>query len=109
MKVCLQRATFRIIEDQAITLASPFAPNQLVQTIPPLINYVVSNQKFIQKKKCGLLAHPRKVLKTIPSMAAGNLISSDMLSNAVDNIHDKSIHDFAHAIVISVKYILMII
>lgn len=107
MKVCLQRATFRIMEDQAINLASPFVPQPLVQTIPPLFNYVVSNQKFIQKKKCGLLTHPRKVLKTIPSMAAGNFISSDMLSNAVDNIHDKSIHDLAHAIVIFVKYAMM--
>ena len=107
MKVCLQRATFRIMEDQAILLASPFVPQPLVQTIPPLFNYVISNQKFIQKKKCGLLVHPRKVLKTIPPMAAGNLVNSDMLTNMIDNIHDKSIHDLAHAIAVFVKYALL--
>ena len=107
MKVCLQRATFRIMEDQAILLASPFVPQQLVQTIPPLFNYVVSNQKFIQRKKCGLLVHPRKVLKTIPPMAAGNIVNSDMISNMVDTIHDKNIHDLAHAIVIFIKYVMM--
>ena len=108
MKVCIQRATFNVIEDQVITLASPFAPQQLVQTIPPVFNYVVSNKKYIQKMKCGVLVHPRKVIKTIPSMAAGNIISSDFLSNAVDNIDDKSIHDIVHAAVVFVKYMLML-
>jgi hypothetical protein len=109
MKVCIQRTTFKVIEDQVITLASPFVPKQLVQTIPPVFNYVVSNQKYIQKKKCGVLVHPRKVIKTIPSMAAGNIISSDFLSNAVDNIDDKSIHDLAHAAVVFVKYAMMVL
>ena len=100
MKVCIQRTTLRVIEDQVITLASPFVPQQLVQTIPPVFNY-------IQKKKCGILAHPRKVLKTIPSMAVGNLISSDFLSNTIDNIDDQNIHDLAQAVVVFVKYAMM--
>ena len=108
MKVCIQRTTFRVIEDQAILAATPFVPQQLVQTIPPVFNYI-SNKKYIQKKKCALLVHPRKIAKTIPSMAVGNIVSSDMLSNMVDNIHDKSIHDLAHAIVIFVKYAMMLI
>lgn len=107
MKVCIQRTTLRVIEDQVITLASPFVPQQLVQTIPPVFNYIVSNKKYIQKKKCGLLAHPRKVLKTIPSMAVGNLISSDFLSNTIDNIDDQDIHDLAQAVVVFVKYAMM--
>jgi hypothetical protein len=107
MKVCIQRTTFRVIEDQAIIAATPFVPQQLVQTIPPVFNYIISNKKYIQKKKCALLVHPRKIAKTIPSMAVGNIVSSDMLSNMVDNIHDKSIHDLAHAIVIFVKYAMM--
>lgn len=53
--------------------------------------------------------HPRKVIKTIPSVAAGNIISSDFLSNAVDNIDDKSIHDIAHAAVVFVKYAMMVL
>jgi hypothetical protein len=108
MKVCIQRTTFRVIEDQAILAASPFVPQQLVQAVP-VFNYIISNKKYIQKKKCALLVHPRKVAKTIPSMAIGNIVSSDMMSNMIDNIHDKSIHDLAHAIVIFVKYILMLI
>lgn len=37
MKVCIQRTTFKVIEDQAITLASPFVPQQLVKIIPPCV------------------------------------------------------------------------
>ena len=106
MKVCIQRTTFRVIEDQAILAASPFVPQQLVQAVP-VFKYIISNQKYIQKKKCALLVHPRKIAKTIPSMVIGNFVSSDTLSNMVDNIHDKSIHDLAHAIVIFVKYAMM--
>jgi hypothetical protein len=75
--------------------------------VPQVLDYVVTNRKYIQKKKCGLLVHPRKVLKTIPPVAIGNIISSDMLSNMVDNIPDKSIHDLAHIFVVFVKYTLM--
>jgi len=106
MKVCIQRTTFRIIEGQAILAASPFVPQQLVQAVP-VLNYIISNKKYIQNKKCVLLVHPRKIAKTIPSVAIGNLVNSDMLSNMVENIHDKSIHDLAHAIVVFIKYALM--
>jgi hypothetical protein len=106
MKVCIQRTTFGVIEDQAIIAATPFVPQQLVQAAP-VFNYIISNKKYIEKKKCALLVHPRKIAKTIPSMAIGNIVSSDMLSNMVDNIHDKSIHDLVHAIVIFVKYAMM--
>jgi hypothetical protein len=53
--------------------------------------------------------HPRKILKTIPSVAIGNIVSSDMLRNAVDNIPDKDMHDLAHGIAVFVKYALMVI
>lgn len=107
MKVCLQRATARVAQDQLTRVVSPFAPLELVHIVPQVFDYVVTNKRYIQKKKCGILVHPRKIAKTIPSVVVGNIVSSDMLSDVVDNIHDKNIHDLAHAIVVFVKYALM--
>lgn len=54
MKVCIQRTTFRVIEDQVITLASPFVPKQLVQTTPPpVFNYVYPTKNISRKRNAG--------------------------------------------------------
>lgn len=108
MKVCIKRTSINIVKDQTIRIASPFVPQQIIQVVP-VIDYIVSNKQYIQKKKCCLLAHPRKIAKTIPSMAVGNIINSDMMTNAVDHIHDKNVHELAHSIVVFVKYAMMVL
>ena len=107
MKVLIQRATVRIVQDQISRLASPFVPSPFIQLVPTVIDYIVFNNYYIRQKKCKLLVHPRKIAKTIPAVASVDIVNSDMIANVVDNIHDKSIHDFAHAFVIFVKYALM--
>lgn len=51
MKVCIQRTTFKVIEDQVITLASPFVPQQLVQTTPPPCLIMSYPTKSISRKR----------------------------------------------------------
>lgn len=109
MKVMIQRAVFRIMQDQVSTLPIPFVPRPIVNIAPYVFDYIVTNNFYVRQKKCKLLAHPRKLVKTIPCIAVNDIVNSDMLHGVVDSIHDKHIHDLAHMLTIVVKYILMVI
>ncbi len=108
MKAVVQRVAFRVIQDQVMRV-SPFPSPLFVTVFPYIIDYVVTNNYYIRAKKCKLLTHPRKIVKTIPTIASADIINSDIVAHAVDNIHDKNVHDVAHAFIIFLKYALIAI
>jgi hypothetical protein len=91
------------------------AKTQLISTIPapvPIIqitDYIISNHKFIQKKKCFLLAHPKKFAKVASGIAASDALNSDFITSMVNNIPDTHIHDVALVGIKAMKLYLMIL
>jgi len=91
------------------------ATTQLTSVIPapvPLIqiaNYIISNRKFIQKKKCCLLVHPKKIAKVVPGIAASDALNSDFITSLVNHIPETHIHDAALVGIKAMKLYLMII
>jgi hypothetical protein len=91
------------------------AKTQLTSVIPapvPIIqfaDYIISNRKFIQKKKCCLLAHPKKIAKVAPGIAASDALNSDFITSLVNHISETHIHDAALVGIKAMKLYLMII
>jgi len=91
------------------------ATTQLTSVIPapvPLIQiagYIISNRKFIQKKKCCLLVHPKKIAKVVPGIAASDALNSDFITSLVNHIPETHIHDAALVGIKAMKLYLMII
>lgn len=91
------------------------AKTQLTSVIPapvPIIQiaeYIISNRKFIQKKKCCLLAHPKKIAKVVPGIAASDALNSDFITSLVNHIPETHIHDAALVGIKAMKLYLMII
>lgn len=91
------------------------ATTQLTSVIPapvPLIqiaDYIISNRKFIQKKKCCLLVHPKKIAKVVPGIAASDALNSDFITSLVNHIPETHIHDAALVGIKAMKLYLMII
>ena len=77
------------------------AKTQLTSVIPapvPLIqiaDYIISNRKFIQKKKCCLLAHPKKIAKVAPGFIASDALNSEFITSMIEHIPEHHIHDAA--------------
>ena len=107
MKTIVRRVAFRLAQDRIAPIVSPFVPPIVVQSVPSVIDYVVSNNFYIRSKKCTLLVHPKKIIKTIPALASADIIQSDSLNHLVDTIHDKNVHDFVHISITFVKYAMM--
>ena len=107
MKTVVRRVTFRLAQEQIVPIVSPFVPPIVVQIVPPMIDYVANNNFYIRSKKCTLLVHPKKIIKTIPAVASVDIIQSDSFNHLVDIIHEKHIHDFVHISITIVKYAMM--
>lgn len=91
------------------------ARTQLTSVIPapvPIIqiaDYIISNRKFIQKKKFCLLAHPKKIAKVVHGIAASDALNSDFITSLVNHIPETHIHDAALVGIKAMKLYLMII
>ena len=91
------------------------AKTQLVSTIPApvpiiqIVDYIISNRKFIQKKKCCLLTHPKKIAKVAPGIAASDALNSDFFTDMVNHIPEHHIHDAAVMGIHAMKLYLMIL
>lgn len=102
-KTTIKNITIKIAKTQ-LTSVIP-APVQIIQ----IADYIISNRKFIQKKKCCLLAHPRKIAEFVPGIAASDALNSDFITSLVNHIPETHIHDAALVGIKAMKLYLMII
>lgn len=103
MKPILKKMSFRIAKDQIL---------QITPAPPPVVHiadYVISNHKFLQKKKCSLMVHPRKIAKHLPGVAVSDIINSDWVNGPIKHIHDERIHNAALLGLKAIKVALMLI
>jgi hypothetical protein len=91
------------------------AKTQLTSLIPvpvPIIqvaDYIISNRKFIQKKKCRLLMHHKKIAKVAPGIAASDVLNSDFITSMIEHIPEHHIHDTAMIGIQALKLYLVIL
>lgn len=102
-KPTIKNITIKIAKTQLTSLIP--APVSLIQ----IVDYVISNRKFIQKKKCCLLAHPKKIAKVVPGIAASDALNSDFITSIVNHIPETHIHDAALMGIQAMKLYLMIL
>ena len=102
-KPTIKNITIKIAKTQLVSILPVPVPVPIIQTV----DYIVSNHKFIQKKKCRLLVHPRKIAKVAPGIAASDVINSDFFTSMIDHIPEHHIHDAALMGIQVVKLYLM--
>lgn len=102
-KPTIKNITIKIAKTQ-LTSVIP-APGPLIQ----IVDYVISNRKFIQQKKCYLLAHPKKIAQVAPGIAASDALNSDFITSLVNRIPETHMHDAALVGIKAMKLYLMII
>ena len=64
--------------------------------------------KFIQKKKCCLLVHPKKIAKVAPGFIASDALNSEFITSMIEHIPEHHIHDAATMGIQVMKLYLMI-
>ena len=102
-KPTIKNITIKIAKTQ-LTSVIP-APVPLIQ----IVDYIISNRKFIQNKKCCLLVHPKKIAKVAPGIAASDVLNSDFITNMANNIPENHIHDAALMGIKAMKLYLMML
>ena len=102
-KPIIKNITIKIAKTQITSLIP--VPVPIIQ----IADYIVSNRKFIQEKKCCLLAHPKKIAKVVPGIAASDILNSDFITNMANNIPENHIHDAALVGIKAMKLYLMIL
>ena len=102
-KPIIKNITIKIAKTQITSLIPVPAP------IIQIADYIISNRKFIQKKKCCLLAHPKQIAKVAPGIAASDILNSDFITNMANNIPENHIHDAALMGIKAMKLYLMIL
>ena len=104
-KPTIKKITINIAKTQLTSLIPVPVPIPIIQ----IADYIISNRKFIQKKKCCLLAHPKKIAKVAPGIAASDVLNSDFITNMANNIPENHIHDAALMGIKAMKLYLMIL
>ena len=102
-KTTIKKITIKIAKTQLTSLIP--VPVPIIQ----VADYIISNRKFIQKKKCCLLVHHKKIAKVAPGIAASDVLNSDFITNMANNIPENHIHDAALMGIKAMKLYLMIL
>ena len=102
-KPIIKNITIKIAKTQITSLIP--VPVPIIQ----IADYIISNRKFIQKKKCRLLVHHKKIAKVAPGIAASDVLNSDFITNMANNIPENHIHDAALMGIKAMKLYLMIL
>jgi len=103
MKINLKKTAIRIAKSQILQIAP--APVPVVQ----IADYIISNHKFVQKRKYCLMAHPRKIIKCLPGIAISDVINSDLINSTIEHIHDGQMHAAASIGIQAIKIALVLV